>query len=82
MIDLFWKRVINIWNILFNIELFYTTWNKKEVDNIVYYINELKKYDDEHTKMISGQLVRYSNYVLDYVIYNGKWDYKDFRFSL
>lgn len=83
MIDIFWKRVETIWTILSEIESFYHTWYITEFKYIQIWIKKLHSYNDEYSKMIAWQLVRYANRILkenieakkcDYLLYeNGKF---------
>lgn len=74
--DLFWKRVIVIWTILSDIETLYKIGYQREAYFIQLNINELHSYDDDYSKMIAWQLVRYANLAKDHVFETQIWDYK------
>ena len=79
-----WKRVILIWEVLYYIEMFYHTWYITDIQQTANLLEKLQKYNDEHTKMITWQLIRYANSILGKVIKDKKGDYekvKSFKFS-
>lgn len=80
MIDLFWKRIKTIWQLLSDIESFHHTWYISEYRYIKRWIKKLHWYNDENSKMIAWQLVRYANKILMENIKAKKCDYLQFQY--